>query len=169
MASKTQVAPLDTQTIPLPELLSNLTASRLVKSVSQVLENVVKVDDVVNWTDSMISLWWIRNTDKEYKQFVENRVSEIRRNAPPEQWRCCPTSENPAASASRGIKATALKESSLWLHDPEFLSKESAYWPVQPVNMQAKEEFCELKSAKPKSPAYWTRVPKIRSKSGEHH
>ena len=49
------------------------------KSVSQALENVV---DVVNWTDSMISLWWIINTDKEYKQFVENRVSEIRRNAP---------------------------------------------------------------------------------------
>ena len=39
------------------ELLSNLTASRLVKSVSQALENVVRVDDVVNWTDSMISLW----------------------------------------------------------------------------------------------------------------
>ena len=49
------------------------------KSVSQALENVV---DVVNWTDSMISLWWIINTDKEYEQFVENRVSEIRRNAP---------------------------------------------------------------------------------------
>ena len=59
------------------------------KSVSQALENVVRVDDVVNWTDSMISLWWIINTDMEYKQFVENRVSEIRRNAPPEQWRYC--------------------------------------------------------------------------------
>ena len=58
-------------------------------------------------------------------------------------------SENPADIASRGIKATALKESSLWLHGPEFLSKESAYWPVQPVNVQAKEELCELKSAKP--------------------
>ena len=119
------------------------------KSVSQALENVVRVDDVVNWTDSMISLWWIRNTDKEYKQFVENRVSEIRRNAPPEQWRYCPTSENPADIALRGIKATALKESSLWLHGPEFLSKESAHWPVQPVIVQAKEEFRELKSAKP--------------------
>ena len=64
-------------------------------------------------------------------------------------WRYCPTSENPADIASRGIKATALKESSLWLDGPEFLSKESAYWPVQPVNLQAKEEFCELKSAKP--------------------
>ena len=64
-------------------------------------------------------------------------------------WRYCPTSENPGDIASRGIKATALKESSLWLHGPEFLSKESAYWPVQPVNVQAKEELCELKSAKP--------------------
>ena len=135
VASKTRVAPLDKQTIPRLELLSNLTASTLVKSVSQALENVVRVDDVVNWTDSMISLWWIRNTDKEYKQFVENRVSEIRRNAPPEQWRYCPTSENPADVASRGIKATALKESSLWLHGPEFPSKESASWPVQPVNV----------------------------------
>ena len=118
------------------------------KGVSQALENVVKVDDVVNWTDSVIPLSWIRNNDKEYKQFVENRVNEIRRNAPPEQWRYCPTSENPADIASRGIKATALKESSLWLHGPEFLSKESAYWLVQPVNVQAKEDF-ELKAAKP--------------------
>ena len=64
MASKIRVAPLDKQTIPRLELLSNLTASRLVKSVNQALENVVKVNDVVNWTDSMISLWWIRNADK---------------------------------------------------------------------------------------------------------
>ena len=47
------------------------------------------------------------------------------------------------------FESNALKESSLWLHGPEFLSKESAYWPVQPVNVQAKEELCELKSAKP--------------------
>ena len=55
---------MDKQTIPRLELLSNLTASRMVKNVNQALENVVKVNDVVNWTDSMISLWWIRNTDK---------------------------------------------------------------------------------------------------------
>ena len=42
--------------IPRLDLLSNLTASRLVKSASQALESVVKVDDVVNCTDSVISL-----------------------------------------------------------------------------------------------------------------
>ena len=79
-------------------------------------------------------------------------MSEIRQNSPRKQWRYCPTYENPADITSRGIKATALRESSLWLHGPEFLSKESAYWPIQPVNVEVKElsqEFCELKSAKP--------------------
>ena len=37
------------------------------KSVSEALENVMKVDNVVNWTDSMISLWWIRNTEEELR------------------------------------------------------------------------------------------------------
>ena len=37
------------------------------KSVSEALENVTKVDNVVNWTDSMISLWWIRNTEEELR------------------------------------------------------------------------------------------------------
>ena len=148
VSSKTRVAPLARQTIPRLELLSNLTASRLLKSVSQALEGV-RIDNVFNWTDSMISLWWITNTDKEYKQFVENRVSEIRRNSPPEQWRYCPTAENPADIASRGIKATELKECSLWLHGPEFLTKDSEQWPVQPANVQAREELCELKSSKP--------------------
>ena len=148
VSSKTRVAPLAKQTIPLLELLSNLTASKLLKSVSQALEGM-RIDNVFNWTDSMISLCWITNTDKENKQFVENRVTEIRRNSPPEQWRYCPTAENPADIASRGIKTTELKECKLWLHRPEFLSKDSEYWPVQPASVQAREELCELKSPKP--------------------
>ena len=66
MASKIRVTLLNKQTIPRPELLSNLTTSRLVMSVSQALENVAKVDDIVNGTDSMIALLWIRNTEEEY-------------------------------------------------------------------------------------------------------
>ena len=141
VASKPRVVPLAKQSMPSLELLSNLTASRLLKSVSQALEDFVRVDEA--------SLWWIRNTDKEYKQFVENHVSEIRRNAPPVQWRYCPTTENPSDLESREMKATVLKESSLWLPGPEFLSKDSEYWPVQPANVQYREELCELKSVRP--------------------
>ena len=60
-----------------------------------------------------------------------------------------PTTENPADLGSREMKATVLKESSLWLPGPEFLSKDSEYWPVQPANVQYREELCELKSVRP--------------------
>ena len=56
VSSKTRVVPLAKQNIPRLELLSNLTASRLLKSVSQALHDV-RIDEVFNWTDSMISLW----------------------------------------------------------------------------------------------------------------
>ena len=149
VSSKTRVAPLAKQTIPRLELLSNLTASRLLKSVSQALRDDVRIDEVFNWTDSMISLWWITNTDKEYKQFVENPVAEIRRNSPPEQWRYSPTADNPADIASWAVRSIELKESSLWLHGPEILSKTGEQWPVQPKVVQAREELSELKSSKP--------------------
>lgn len=56
VSSKTRVAPLAKQTIPPLDLMSNLTASRLLKSVSQTLDDV-RIGDLFNWTDSMISLW----------------------------------------------------------------------------------------------------------------
>ena len=76
-------------------------------------------------------------------------MAEIRRNSPPEQWRYCPTADNPADIASRGIKCIELKESSLWLYGPDFLSKSGEQWPVQPTVVQAREELSELKSSKP--------------------
>ncbi|XP_068675638.1 uncharacterized protein [Montipora foliosa] len=75
VSSKTRVAPLAKQTIPRLELLSNLTATRLLNSVSQALDGV-KIDDIFNWADSMISLWWITNTDKEYKQTVKSIINK---------------------------------------------------------------------------------------------
>ena len=42
-----------------------------------------------------------------------------------------------------------MKESSLWLQGPDFLSKSGEQWPAQPTVVQAREEFSELKSSKP--------------------
>ena len=39
-------------------------------------------------TDSQIALHWISNSDKPLKQWVRNRVIEIRRFTIPEEWKC---------------------------------------------------------------------------------
>ena len=55
-------------------------------SVEQALDKEMKFDKHFYWTDSQISLAWIKSTEKEYETFVENRVQEIRRKSNIEDW-----------------------------------------------------------------------------------
>ena len=119
--SKTRVAPLPKQTVPRLELLAALILSRLVDRVCVALP-VIKVDEVYCWTDPIITLHWIKGVGREYKQFVENRVREIRQNVPPESWSHCPGIENPADLLSRGMNAEALKQSETWWHGTSLAS-----------------------------------------------
>ena len=66
-------------TVPRVELLGNLVVSRLVANVSRALEGDLCINKVVCWTDSQITLAWIKSIDKEFDAFVENRVVEIRK------------------------------------------------------------------------------------------
>lgn len=103
VASKTRVAPVKTQTIPRLELLGALISARLVNSISRALP----IDDEVEvtfWTDSTTALQWIRH-DKPWKQYVQQRVQEIRQLTSRKGWRHCPGNENPADLPSRGLSA----------------------------------------------------------------
>ena len=79
VASKTRVAPLHKQTIPRLELLSALLLSRLMVSITNSLKSVLKLSEPKCYTDSKVTLYWILGISKEWKQFVQNRVTEIRK------------------------------------------------------------------------------------------
>jgi hypothetical protein len=102
------------------------------------------MDSVIYWSDSTVVLSWIRNSYKEFKKFVENRLLEIRRLASPELWKYVPTKQNPADIASRGTTATQFVEKKLWWNGHEFLIKSNKHYPSQPCNSQ--ENDSELKS-----------------------
>ena len=65
----------------------------------------------------------VAGIEKEYKQFVENRVKEIRQNVPPEVWNHCSGSQNPTDLPSCGMGSDAFKQSQIWWHSP--------FWPVK--------------------------------------
>ena len=77
VVSRTRVAPLNKQTIPRLELLAALLLSRLLSSVASALGPELVLGEPVCYTDSKIALFWIRRYEKEWRQFVQNRVNEI--------------------------------------------------------------------------------------------
>ena len=120
VASMTRVAPVNKQTIPRLELLSALLAN-LVDNVFQALNQDLVISSITCYTDSKVSLYWIKGVGKEWKPFIQNRVNGIRKLVAAEKWTHCRGEDNPADIPSRGVTPMELAGSSLWCHGPSWL------------------------------------------------
>ena len=120
--SKSRVAPAKTVSLPRLELLAAVFNARLLKFVAESL--TLKVDRVVCWTDSMVTLQWIRGSSSQWKTFVANRVAEIQSTWDPQHWKHCSGEDNPADLLTRGLPAKVLADSKLWWGGPCWLSSQ---------------------------------------------
>ena len=83
MSSKTRVALIKKQSIPGLELLGANILARLVDNVPKSLPQEIETH---YWVDSRVALCWIKN-EKPWKQYIRNRVQEIRNLSVKEAWR----------------------------------------------------------------------------------
>ena len=143
-ASKTRVTPCQQLTIPRLELLSVLLLARLIDSITKSLSSNFSLKNPTCYTDSQVSLCWIIGVNKEWKQFVQNRVSEIRDLIPVASWRYCPGKENPADLPSRGLNPIELSVSRLWHCGPDWLL--TVQDERQPAVNMPTECFTEMKA-----------------------
>ena len=144
IASKARVAPVSKRTIPRLELLGALILARLVKTILRAFKSI-KIDDVFLRTDSLTTLCWIKN-NKSWKQYIQNRVNEIRELNNKQQWRHCPGHPNPADLPSRGCKGMDLVRHESWSSGPDFLQQPKEQWPVEHQTTQDDDKlaFTEL-------------------------
>ena len=70
-------------------------------SVKKTLSKVLSISEVFLWTDSQVTLTWIRAENKEFQTFVENRVQEIRKLTDSRGLYYCNTKSNPADLLNR--------------------------------------------------------------------
>ncbi len=150
VASKTRVSPVRGQTIPRLELLSALLLARLITSVIHSLESELQLSPPRCFTDSEVTLYWIRGRDKEWKPFVQNRVNEIRKLLPVDCWRHCPGKDNPADLPSRGVAPLELSVNVLWNKGPSWLNDQEPNVKGQDLPMP-KECVDEMKAKDRKS------------------
>ncbi|XP_075150547.1 uncharacterized protein LOC142224652 [Haematobia irritans] len=140
---KTACAPLRFHSIPKLELQGAVYAARLKKTIAECHE--IEFDKCFLWTDSRTVLSWIRSDQMKYKQYVENRVSEILEYSYESQWRWCPTSKNPADKATRAHFPFKYDPEDEWKNGPEFLIQSEFDWPnecnILGISYRCKEEL----------------------------
>ncbi|KRY98187.1 hypothetical protein T4B_10501, partial [Trichinella pseudospiralis] len=100
----------------------------------------LNIDRVCCWSDSQITLCWIRNVARTWKPFVKNRVESIHELVKPEDWRYCPTKDNPADVITRGTTLKKLKDNHLWWNGPKWLHDENQ-WPKERLQRTVTKEI----------------------------
>ena len=99
-----------------------------------ILQNEFRIEKEYCFSDSAVALYWIKNDDKQYKQYVQARASEARSKAPAKNWRHLAGLDNIADLPSRGCTPDQLeRQKEEWFHAPEWVKKSDSEWPVRKV------------------------------------
>ena len=128
-------------------------AATIVTHLTEIFKNLEKF---IMWSDSTIVLHWFRGQPVKWKQFVSNRVGEIREITNPSAWRHCISKENLSDLLTRDLSCKDLINLERCWHRPEWLtfsgnnwSNTEQFWVKTEQNKFFSNEILRLQNIKP--------------------
>lgn len=128
--SKGKLTPLDQKgDVIKAELCGAVFATRLKRYFEKHCR--IEVAHWVHFVDSQTILGAIQKDSYGYQTFFANRIGEIQKAGPVEDWRWVEGNLNISDIITRGASPEELDEESEWQRGPEFLGWPEAEWPVK--------------------------------------
>ena len=141
MISKSRVKPMDSPsgrqkklTISRLELLGCVILSGIIQMAREILKPYLHIEAEFLCTDSKTALFWIKNRQQQYKQWVKERTKKIRSSTDIEIWHHVAGEDNPADLTTRKFVATQLKDKTFWMKGPDWLRASVQEWPLNDVD-----------------------------------
>nr|XP_033334293.1 uncharacterized protein LOC117225086 [Megalopta genalis] len=121
------------------ELCGALLLAQLVDKAKRALS--MPINSIRYWSDSTVTLTWLKQSPNRWKTFVAIRVSEIQALSDSEHWYHVASQDNPADMISRGTAPSFLASADIWWAGPAWLSMDCKHWPESKIQMvDASEE-----------------------------
>ena len=137
---------------PRAELFAAVLNTHTGEVVRRALQSSFK--RAIKLTDSQIVLHWINNDDIILKQWVRNRVVDIRRFTDPSDWQYINTKYMLADIATRkGATLEDINQTSTWINGAEWMKYKEEDFPTQTVS-QIILSNSELQEVKKEAPSY---------------
>lgn len=128
--SKAKLTPLDQKgDVIKAELCGAVFATRLKKYFEKHCH--IKVARWIHFVDSQTILGAIQKDSYGYQTFFANRIGEIQKAGPVEDWRWVEGNLNISDIITRGASPEELNEDSEWQRGPEFLKWPEVEWPAK--------------------------------------